>query len=70
MDKPCTLSFAIADAFNGTVLKGEMLYKKDTNGEWVGKKSVQRKDLSVEWFENTDPNDIDTRYYNLDGTKK
>lgn len=38
--------------------------------DWVGKYAVQTKELSIKWLEEINPEDIDTRYYHLDGTKK
>lgn len=51
------------------VHSGDML-GRFINGEWVYKKSVQTKDLRIVWFEEAKEDEIDTRYYNTDGTKK
>lgn len=62
---------AFASVFPGVGLldSNNILWKLE-NGIWTGKPSVQTKDLRSVWFEECLPEDIDTRYYNLDGTYK
>ena len=66
---------AIADLLQAVCVVGNdgLMYKK-IEGEWIGKKSVQCKRLEgttyTDWFETCDKKLIDTRYYNLDGSKK
>lgn len=65
---------AIGESF-ARVLGTEFLDSKNflwrmKDGQWVGKPSVQTKDLRRIWVEEAKPEDIDTRHYNLDGTKK
>lgn len=43
---------------------------KYVNGEFIREKSCGRKDWSHDWIENVKQEDIDTRYYNLDYTRK
>lgn len=56
-----------------SVYSGDTLYRKIKN-EWIGKQAIQckRKDGTtyIDWFETCDKDLIDTRYYNLDGTRK
>ena len=55
------------------LLIGDIYYKL-INGELIGKKAVQcirtDKTTYVDWFESCDKTKIDTRYYNLNGTRK
>jgi hypothetical protein len=59
--------------FKIMLLIGDIYYKL-INGELIGKKAVQcirtDKTTYVDWFESCDKTKIDTRYYNLNGTRK
>ena len=72
-DLSLEISLAIADAFGGNLVKGDMYYKK-IDGEFVGKKSVQcvrdNGTTFTAWYDGCDKSTIDTRYWNLDGTRK
>lgn len=63
--KACLLQFD-----NCTATYKNLLYKKVEENKFIGKPYVQKKDLSLDWIENTKVENIDTRYYNLDYTKK
>ena len=70
-----TLTLAIADALESVCVYGnDGNYYKKIEGEWIGKQAVQckRKDGTTytDWFETCNKDLIDTRYYNLDGSKK
>lgn len=56
------------------VVGNDWLYYKKINGEWIGKQAIQCRRLDnttyTDWFEACDKSLIDTRYYNLDGSKK
>ena len=43
---------------------------KWVGNKWIGKYAIQTKDLTIKWFEEVREEDIDTRYYNVDGSKK
>ena len=52
-----------------TFLDSNNILHKWVNDEFIGKPAVQTKDLTIKWFDEVNPEDIDTRYYNLDGSK-
>lgn len=43
---------------------------KFIEGKWIRKPGVQTTDLRHVWFDECPTELIDTRYYNLDGSKK
>lgn len=70
-DKDRELGKLLAKAFgNCSVSYPDHTYGKWINDEFIVKPSVQTKDLRTVWFEDINPNDIDTKWYNLDGTYK
>lgn len=72
LKKEMSLSFLkdLCRVTGGNILDSDNIYWKLKDGEWIGKPSVQTKDLRRVWLEDVNPEDIDDRYYNLDGTKK
>lgn len=64
------LGKAIITSVGGSFLTSENILWKIVDGGLVGKPAASKKDLSWDWIENISNNDIDTRYFNLDGTKK
>lgn len=54
---------------------GNVLFPNDTMGKWINgefiiKSCCGRKNFSHDWIENVKKEDIDDRYYNLDGSRK
>jgi hypothetical protein len=60
----------ITEKVGGSYLDSDNILYKWVDGEFIGKPSVQTKSLSRKWFDEVSPDEIDTRHYNLDGTKK
>lgn len=62
---------SIADYFKGAgIIHSNGDLSRNINGIWVRKPSVQTKDFSRKWIEEVSPEEIDDRYFNLDGSKK
>lgn len=53
-----------------SALHADNTITKYINGKFIRKPSVGRKDWSYDWIENVKVEDIDTRYFNLDYTRK
>lgn len=61
---------AIISVCGGSILHNDDTMTKIIDGVPVRKQSVGRKDWSHDWIENVKPEDIDTRYFNLDYSRK
>ena len=61
---------SMAKAVGGSVLHNDDTMTKIIDGKPIRKKCVGRKDWSHDWIENVKKEDIDTRFFNLDYTRK
>lgn len=64
------LAVSIIQVYGGCVLHNDDTMTKIIDGVPVRKQSVGRKDWSHDWIKNVKPDDIDTRYFNLDYSRK
>ena len=55
---------------NSCILHNDDTMTKFIDGQMVRKQSCRRKDWSYDWIENVKVEDIDTRYFNLDYSRK
>ena len=61
---------ALTKRIGGEYFDSDNILWKWVDGEFIGKYAVQTKNLTIKWLDDVRPDEIDERYYNLDGTKK
>jgi hypothetical protein len=64
------IKFILKNNQQASCLHADDTMTKYVDGEFVRKPCVGRKDWSHDWIENVKVEDIDTRYFNLDYTRK
>lgn len=60
----------LTKVYGGEYFDSDNILWRWVGDEFIGKPAVQTKDFTIKWFDEVTPDEIDTRFYNLDGTKK